>query len=96
MATGAQESAYTNHYSGDSADFVIERGTQSGSLVPLSNFNSLAYKDAWVNGSTSGHGVGNYSNQNITMFSSDFSHVLADTSGLTNNLTFTVNYHSCQ
>ncbi|TMD16085.1 MAG: hypothetical protein E6J00_01300 [Chloroflexi bacterium] len=87
---------YTSHYTGDSADFVIERGSHNGGLVPLSNFFYLNYKDAWVNGTSSGHGVGNYQNQNINMFSSDYSHLLANTGSLSNNTTFTVSYNNCQ
>jgi len=56
----------------------------------------LNYLDAWVNGNGSGNGVGHYSNQNINMYNFSKGYLLANTSGLSNNTTFTIYYDNCQ
>ncbi|TMG28875.1 MAG: hypothetical protein E6H93_12220 [Chloroflexi bacterium] len=85
-----------SNYTGDTADFIIERGLHNNTLSPLSNFYYLNYLDAWVNGNGSGNGVGHYSNQNINMYNFSKGYLLANTSGLSNNTTFTIYYDNCQ
>ena len=85
-----------SNYTGDTADFIIERGLHNNTLSPLSNFYYLNYLEAWVNGNGSGNGVGHYSNQNINMYNFSKGYLLANTSGLSNNTTFTIYYDNCQ
>jgi len=87
---------WNSNYTGDSADFVIERGLYQGNPVPLANFYYLNYLDAWVNGNTAGHGVGNYPHTDIVMKSTDYQRILADAGALTNNVKFQANYHQCK
>src|SRR5438132_13344945 len=60
-----------SNYTGDTADFIIERGLHNNTLSPLSNFYYLNYLDAWVNGHSTGNCVGQYYNKNLNMY--DFS-----------------------
>jgi hypothetical protein len=94
---GTDFTVTTGDYDGMTADFIVERGQSGSGYTPLTNFSYLTYKDAWVNGNSSGNGVGYYNPNNILMWAqpNGGGDLLAQPTGLTNNLLFTVTWENC-
>ncbi|MGA7913026.1 MAG: G1 family glutamic endopeptidase [Candidatus Dormiibacterota bacterium] len=80
---GINFQVYASGWDGRTADFIAERPQSSGQQRSLTNYVWVQFFDAWVNGTGSGHGVGSYSNANISMYNG--SHLLAYNASLTNS-----------
>lgn len=83
-------------YDGLSAEVIAERPSAGKTLTPLANFGTLAFYNAWANGSGSRHNLSRYNPHYRTLMTNGQGAVLADPNNIrTGDAGFRDKWHRC-